>query len=160
MKIFLAGSVALLALVAFQAPAPAYATSQPVAAPQAAAPAADDMKERVKLATDFADIRPVRVMIDQSIQTLSERLPEEERERFMTYVKLRMDYDEIEALSIRAMADTFTAPELKAMIAYYGSAEGKSVDAKMGGYMSKMTPEVTKRIDAVLADVKFGPPSN
>ena len=54
------------------------------------------------------------------------------------------------------MANTFTVPELKALIAYFGSPEGKSSQAKMGQYIDQVSPEVRKAIDAALVEAQFG----
>ncbi len=116
-----------------------------------------EMKQRIQLATDFADIRPVREQINIDIKNMSARLPEAEREDFMRYVQLRMPYDKIEALSIQTMAKLFTVPELKAMLSYYGSPEGKSADAKVPSYTAVIAPEVAKNIDAAVMDAKLGP---
>lgn len=132
---------------------PLRAEDTPVAAPVSAA----EMKERLRLAADFDDIRPVRNQINVDIQNMANRLPLAEREDFMKYVQVRLSYDKIEELSVQTMAKMFTVPELKAMIAYYGSPEGKSADAKVPAYTAVIAPTVAKHLDAAVMDAKLGP---
>lgn len=117
-----------------------------------------EMQERLKYAAAFQDVRPVRDVINESFETVSLTLPEAEREEFMRFVQLRVDYDKIEELSIKTIAELYTVPELKAMIAYYGSQDGKTAEAKAASYTDKISPEITKVIDAALMDAKYGPP--
>lgn len=117
---------------------------------------ADDLQERIKFATEFHDVRPIRDVINRDVQRYAEQLPEADRENFMRYVQLRIDYVKIEELSIQAMAEIYTVPEMKAMIAYFGSPEGKSAEAKGPDYISKIAPEISRAIDAALLDAQFG----
>lgn len=116
-----------------------------------------EMKERLRLAADFDDIRPVRDQINVDVQRMANLLVAEERDDFMKYVQVRLSYDKLEELSIQTMAKIFTVPELKAMIAYYGSPEGKSADAKVPAYTAIIAPEVRKHLDAAVMDAKLGP---
>lgn len=149
MKTYLLISGLLVALSS----SPLRAEDTPVAAPVSAA----EMKERLRLAADFDDIRPVRTQINVDVQNMANRLPLAEREDFMKYVQVRLSYDKIEELSVQTMAKMFTVPELKAMIAYYGSPEGKSADAKVPAYRAVIVPEVAKHLDAAVMDAKLGP---
>jgi hypothetical protein len=117
---------------------------------------ANELKERIKFATEFHDVRPIRKAIDQDIQKYAETLPESDRENFMRFIQIRIDYDKIEELSIKTMAEIYTVPELKAMIAYFGSPEGKSAEAKGPLYTSRVAPEITRAIDAALLDAQLG----
>ena len=117
---------------------------------------ASEQRERIKFATEFHDVRPIRAAIDQDIQKYADTLPESDRENFMKFIQVRIDYDEIEELSIQKMAEIYTVPELKAMIAYFGSPEGKSAEAKGAEYMSKVAPEINSAIDSALMDAQLG----
>lgn len=115
-----------------------------------------DLQDRIKYATLFHDARPLRPLIDSQIDTYTKQVNEEEREDFLRHVQLRIDYDGLEDKSIQAMARIYTVPELKAMIAYYGSPEGKSADAKSSAYAEKLGPEIGKALDGALMDTRFG----
>jgi hypothetical protein len=130
-----------------------------VALPSLAGAATDDppdLAERTKYATLFHDARPLRPLIDRQIDTFTQRVNPEEREDFLRHVQLRIDYDGLEDKSIQAMARLYTVPELKAMIAYYGSPEGKSAETKSDAYAAQIGPEIGKALDGALMDTRFG----
>jgi hypothetical protein len=135
--------------------APAFAADS--AAPAAAVVKADDRAERVKYATDFADIKPIREAIDRDIEAVAIGLTEDEKEDFMRFIQLRVNYEKMEETSIQLMADMFTAAELKAMVDYYGSPEGRSAEDKARDYTAKIGPMVSSAIDGALMDAKLGP---
>ena len=122
----------------------------------AAAISAKEMEERVKYATDFADIKPIREAINRDIEAAAMGMDDNQKEEFMCYVQLRVNYDEIEAASIKTMAEMFTVAEIKAMIAYYGSPEGKSAEGKAKDYASRIGPMVTSAINGAMMDMRFG----
>lgn len=136
------------AVLAADAPAP-------VAAPAAAVSAAE-MKERIKLATEYHDAVNLRDIINRDIEKAGAGLTGDDKERYMRDIQLQIDYDKIEALSIKSMAETFTVPELKALIAYYGSPEGQMAQAKMDLYTGKVSPEIRKAVDTALMNAQFG----
>lgn len=130
-----------------------------IALPSLAGAAPDDpadLADRVKYATLFHDARPLRPFIEQQVDVYTQQVRESEREDFLRHVQLRIDYDALEDKSIEAMARLYTVPELKAMIAYYGSPEGKSADAKAGAYVEKITPEIGRALDGALMETRFG----
>lgn len=143
----------LIALGLILLPLQVHATT---AASAAESVSPEEMKQRVKYATDYHDVRPIRAVIDGQIDRYARQLPEAEREDFLRYVQLRINYDKIEELSIQAMAETYTSAELKAMVDYYGSPAGKSAEAKSPGYTSKMAPVITQALDSALLDTRFG----
>ncbi|MEK7801588.1 MAG: hypothetical protein AAB276_03955, partial [Pseudomonadota bacterium] len=53
-------------------------------------------------------------------------------------------------------ADIYTVPEMRAMIAYYGSPDGQSAEAKGAIYGPKIAKDVQKEIDAAVMSVKLG----
>lgn len=135
--------------------------SMSVHAQQAAAPKVSDeeMKVRIRLSEEFHDIRPMRDAVNRNLEEYAKGLPEEEREEFLRYVQLHIDYDKLEEFSIQKMAEVYTVPEMKAMIAYFGSADGKSAEAKGSAYTSQISPYIAKAIDSALMDTRYGPSS-
>lgn len=141
-----------LVLALLQSPALA---ADAVAPKAAVSPA--DKAERLKYATDFADIKPIREAINRDIEAATMGMMDDEKEEFMRFIQLRVNYEKIEQESIETMADMFTVPELKAMIAYYGSPEGKSAEEKAMVYTSKIGPQIANAIDGAMLDAKLGP---
>lgn len=118
-------------------------------------PAVDDKAERVNLSKDLHDIRNIRDRINGTIAGVAETLPPEDREDFSKYVQLKIDYDALEKKSIDYAAEIYSVPELKAMIAYFGSADGQSAEAKGGDYADKIGKDIMKDIDAAILAAKY-----
>lgn len=116
----------------------------------------DDAKERLSLAKDLHDIRHIRDAIHADIENYAQQIPEGDREDFMRYVALKINFDALEQLSITYTAEIYTVPEIKAMIAYYGSPDGQSAEAKGVLYGPKIAKDVQKEIDAAILSVKLG----
>lgn len=155
--LLIAGSSAALAASSSPVPAtaPAAVPAQVVAPAPEAIPA-EEMAERVKLSTELHDIRNIRDSVNVTVQAHAKRLPEKQREGYMRAIELSLDYDKIEQVSINEAAKVFTPAELKAMIGYFGSPEGRSAEQKMGVYSKKVVAEVQRGIDAALMASKLG----
>ncbi len=141
-----------LFLILFSLPAFAAEAAKPV---PAVAPASD-MKERLALSAEFHKLRPLRDQIDKTIIALGEKLPDATRPQYLSDMAKTVNYKQAEDASIKAMAETFTLPELKAMIAYYSSPEGRSAADKMSDYQHKITPAIAKALDDAIAAIKYG----
>jgi hypothetical protein len=120
-----------------------------------AAPAANDKAERVRLSKDLHDIRNIRERINATIAAAAESVPAADREDFAKYIQLHIDYDALEAKSVQYVADVYTVPELKAMIAYFGSADGQSAEAKGAIYSDKIGGDIAREIDAAILAAKY-----
>lgn len=133
--------------------------STPAFAQDAAKPPADmpaDMKERLVLAAEFDKVRPIRTQIETTLVTLGETLPPAQKLKYLSDINKTFDYKAVETASVKALAETFTQDELKAMIAFYSSPAGKTAAAKMSAYEEKIKPEIARQLDAALAEIKFG----
>lgn len=159
MKVLLLGFTVVLTLgnsEAFAA-SPSRETAAPLAAVLAPESiSADEMAERVRLSTELHDIRNIRDSVNATVEAHAKRLPERQREGYMRAIELSLDYDKIEQVSINEAAKVFTPAEFRAMIAYFGSPEGRSAEQKMGVYSKKVVAEVQKSIDAALMASKLG----
>lgn len=118
-------------------------------------PAADDRAERIKLSKDLHDIRNIRDRINETIAGVAQTLPPGDQESFAKYVQLHVDYDALEKKSIDYAAQVYTAPELRAMISYFGSADGRSAEEKGGSYAEKIGKDIMKDIDAAITAAKY-----
>ena len=121
----------------------------------AADPVKNDVAERIRLSKDLHDIRHIRDQINDTIKSAAGSVPEADRADFEKYVQLHVDYDALEAKSIQYAAEVYTVPELKAMITYFGSADGQSAEAKGNIFAEKIGKDVTKEIDAAILAAKY-----
>ena len=126
-----------------------------ISAPAFAQAPAADMKERVALATEFHKIRDLKSVIDRYVNAQDQGLSKEGRAKYREDMHRVFDYKKVEEESIQAMAETFTAPELKAMVDYYSKPEGRSAAEKLGDYDAKLTPILQKAMDQAFMDIRF-----
>ncbi len=118
--------------------------------------AQDDSAERLKLAEQMHEIWPVRTRIEAAIASVAEQLPVDKQAQAKAKMRQSIQFDQVQEESIKAMADTFTAEELKAMIAFYGSETGRSISAKTSDYELALRPVMTKMMDKAMLDLKTG----
>jgi hypothetical protein len=115
-----------------------------------------DLAERQALAKKIHQIKPVREQVEAVVQEISTRLPEENREQFKSKMLEVFDFDTLEKSSEDAMAEVFTAAELKRMIEYFGSDEAKTIAQKMPIYQQLVQPQITKLVDQAMMTVRTG----
>lgn len=116
----------------------------------------EDYEERLELSRKMHEIWPVRPKIESALEQITEQIPQQERLKFKAGMRKAIQFDAVEVASVNAMADIFTAEELKAMIAFYGSKEGRSVSHKTSDYERALEPIMIKMMDKALMDVKVG----
>ena len=116
----------------------------------------DMIAKKLELARKMHQIRPTRLQVDSAINQAAMGMPEAERQPFVAAMHSVLNYNAIEKISIDAMVETFTLPELEAMVAYHSTPEAKSIGEKMAQWAMKVQPEVVRMIDSALMRVKTG----
>ncbi len=129
----------------------------PSSAQNAAAP---DLDKRIELARKMHEVRPMVVPIEEAVQQLAQRYPKEKRELFISTILNAFDRESLTEISVKAMAETFTVAELEKMIEFNSSPEGKAITEKMPVYQSLVEPELMKKVDKALMEVRMGKPGN
>jgi len=123
----------------------------------AALPEVDaNYEERLELSRKMHEIWPIRPKIENALEVVSQQVELTRRLEFKSGMRKAIQYDALEEASIDAMADIFTADELKAMINFYGSKEGRSVSFKTTDYEKALIPLMTQMVDKALLDLKLG----
>ncbi|PZO86157.1 MAG: hypothetical protein DI626_06770 [Micavibrio aeruginosavorus] len=115
-----------------------------------------DQKTRLELAQKMHEIWPVRTRIESALESVSESFPEERRAEVKAEMRKAIQFKEVEEESIRAMADTFTAAELQAMIDFYGSETGRSISAKTADYEGALRPVLMRMMDKAMMALRTG----
>ncbi|MBB4267381.1 DUF2059 domain-containing protein [Roseospira visakhapatnamensis] len=91
---------------------------------------------------------PVSRVLEASITQVAVLLPPEHRAGFAEKARREIDQDALRAVMLTALSETFTADELAAMTAFFGSEVGRSVSAKMTRYMHQVMPLVLGEVQA------------
>lgn len=162
-------TVFVIALVMLAAPLAVRAADAPPAGvqnPMAQVPNSEmpvvqsdqDLARRVELATQWHKIMPVPVrdQVNAAVDQAALSQKEGEREIFKTNMKNALNYDALEKISIDAMAETYSAAELEAMVEYYSKPEAKSAQAKYDAYANKVFPEIRRMLDQALMRARTG----
>jgi len=134
---------------------PAFAADAAKPAPAEAPKPPADMAERMTLATKFHQVRPLRPQVDLTLDNLGKNMNPTVQAQYKKDIRAAFDYKKVEDASIKAMAETFTPAELKAMIAYYEDPAGKSAAAKMGDYEKKLSPVVEGAVNAAFLEMNY-----
>lgn len=150
----------ILAAVVFFAAVPVFAV--PARAQDDGKAAAEDagLARRLELARRMHEIRPLDLQIEDAVRQLSLRYPADKRDLFISKMLQVFDLKTLTDISVRAMADTFTEAELAKMIEYNSSPEGKAATEKMPIYQSLVEPELMKKIDQAMMELRTGKASD
>jgi hypothetical protein len=111
---------------------------------------------RVKLAEQMHEIWPIRPRVETALTIIAETMPEENRLAFKAQMRKNIQFDLLEQESVNAMARVFTEDELKKMIEFYGSPEGRSISAKTEDYEIALQPVLTRMMDKAVLDTRLG----
>jgi len=115
-----------------------------------------DAARRLELAGEMHKIWPVRPKVESALESVVEGVDEGKRAAFKAALRKAMDYQTIERESIKAMADVFSAEELEAMVAFYGSPAGRSVSAKTEDYTAALQPVIVRMLDNAILQIRTG----
>jgi hypothetical protein len=106
-------------------------------------------------------LRPTAGQVEAAIDRIAEtNLPETERRAFRDRMMTAIDIQKLDDISIKAMAEVFTVPELQKMIEYYSTPESRSAAQKMPIYQNMVQPEISKMLDAALLELRTGKPAD
>ena len=137
-----------------------------LAATLLAAPVAAD-EDRLALAQEYASMPEVQSMIDAMFSPASMAaqmeanlppgitLTESQRDRIGVILSDALDTIRPQMMEtmVTASAETFTAPELEALIAFYGSEHGGAVMTKMQPFMQRTMGQLSPAVTATMQSV-------
>ena len=114
------------------------------------------MEERLALSRQMHEIWPIRPRVEEALDQVGANLDLAKAPKIRAALRRAIKYDQLEEESVQAMADIFTAPELEAMIAFYGSPEGQAIAAKTSEYEAALRPALTEMLDKASMDIRMG----
>ncbi len=103
-------------------------------------PMADNAANRILLAQELLKVQSMDSIIGDIIESMARSVPQNEQQRLRDFMQKNLDVNAIRASAVQSMTKTFTVSELAAMVDFYGSDEGQSIQKKLGGYMTDLSP--------------------
>lgn len=136
-------------------------TLSPVLAQDTTSPVSEEVNEenyekRLELSRQMHEIWPIRPKVESVLDAIAQQIEPTKRLRLKSALREALEFKALEEASIDAMAEIFTEDELKAMIGFYGSKEGRSVSHKTEDYEKALEPILTKMMDKALLNLKLG----
>lgn len=117
----------------------------------------DTPENRETAADRYMKTVPADELLRDATERLAASLPPESRKEFTERMLQHLDTENFRRAMLSAMKKHFTASELEALAAFYGSAEGKSIVTKYNAYMSDLVPAARTEIQKALDKAR---PSN
>lgn len=114
---------------------------------------ADTPERRIEAAKTYLALVPVERMADRVAGNVLLLISEEKRGLFRQGVSEGLAAANIENIMVKIVARHFTAAEIEAMTAFYGSAEGQAIERKLKGYMADISLHVIPIIQKSVAEV-------
>ena len=115
-----------------------------------------DYEKRLELAREMHEIWPIRPKIEAVLENVAQQVAPQNRLKLKAALRKAIKFPALEQASIDSMVNIFTTEELKAMVDFYGSKEGRSVSFKTEDYEKSLRPILTEMMDKALLDVKLG----
>lgn len=147
--------LSFLAVVVLIAAAPALAADSVIAVQPdpAKVETTDPITDgRIALATKIHEKVNVREKLFKAMEVVTQFMTPSEKADFWSKMNTAITEEQINKISIDAMADTYTEDELRAMLTFYSSPAGQTAEAKRTDYEKKVTPEFTKLIDKAVVN--------
>ncbi len=139
-------------------PAVVHATGAPApeaaAQAEAAAPKAAPSAEKLELAKEYMKLMPLKPELDKIIEKLSQGVQQQQRVLFRSIVARTMQADRLEVAAQLAAAEVFTEAELKSMVDYYSSEEGRSASTKMPEFQARMQPVISQMVQDTVTQLR------
>lgn len=119
----------------------------------------DNLEYRTELAEKLLETRPAKVQVESAINRYVARVPKEKQAELRETLRSALNYKALEKISVDAYVETYTTPELEAMVEYYSKPEARSASRKSGNYAKIVYPEIIRMLDKALMKVRTGEPS-
>ncbi len=115
-----------------------------------------DLPDRIEWAKKIQSLQPIEEVVRSSVEQLSLRYPEGQRQVFEAKVLNQFDQESMDADAVKTMAEIFTLDELRAMHYYQSSAQGRSIAEKMPIYQTVLQKKLVTHLDKALMSVRTG----
>jgi hypothetical protein len=114
----------------------------------------DDLASRGAAAERYEATMPIAKMMEESIEQISLSLPANQRILFVAQMRQVVDGRQLQAIALDKMAEVFTAEELDALAAFYGSPVGQTIVTKFPVYMAEVMPVIQRELARAVREVE------
>jgi len=119
---------------------------------------ADTPANRLAAAREYLKAAPPAEMIESTVAQLAARLPENRRDEFRKALAKVLSSEHLEEITLQAIVKHFTVKEIKALTAFYGSPEGRSISKKFTAYMADVMPAIQQEVNEALEELEHAHP--
>lgn len=121
----------------------------------AGAPAAGGSSDVQAAARAYLDAYPVSELMSEMTDATLQQAPPAQREQIRAAMEA-VDTEALEGAMMTSMVRHFSASELRALAAFYGSPEGRSVMGKMPAYMADVMPVIQQQMTQAVMESQRG----
>jgi hypothetical protein len=114
----------------------------------------DDLASRRAAAERYEATMPIAKMMEESIEQISLSLPNNQRNLFVAQMRQVVDRGQLRTIALDKMAEVFTAEELDALAAFYGSPVGQTIVTKFPVYMAEIMPVIQRELARAVREVE------
>ncbi len=100
----------------------------------------NNMDESMALAREYTQSFPVENDIDKAIENMILQVPASDRVLLKSILERNISINRLKTASELALTEVFTTEELRALVAFYQTEEGRAVKEKMPTYQQKIQP--------------------
>lgn len=104
--------------------------------------------ERVELARQYIASVPVEDEIKAAIDQMANNIQADQRLLFRSIADKSIDYTKLREAAVKSTAEIFTESEIKAMIDFFGSTDGRAIRAKLPQYEAQIQPVLNEVLQA------------
>jgi hypothetical protein len=114
----------------------------------------DDLASRRAAAERYEATMPIVKMMEDSIQQMTLSLPNDQRNIFVTQMGQVVDGQQLRTIALDTMVEVFSAEELDALAAFYGSPVGQTIVTKFPVYIAKVMPAIELQLARAIRELK------
>jgi len=136
----------LILLAAWVSLAPGHLFPQNTNAP-------DTPATRMAAAKRYLAAVPVGDTVTDTVNRVAGEVPEERRAAFKKALVKVVSAERLEQITLEALVKHFTAREIDALTAFYGSPEGRSITRKFGAYLADVMPAIQEELGKAIEEI-------
>ena len=111
--------------------------------------------ESMALAREYTQSFPVEEDINAAIENMLLQVPASDRVLLKSILERNISIDRLKTASELALTEVFTTKELRALVEFYQTEEGRAVKEKMPTYQQKIQPVLEDMLRQALQEFRL-----